>query len=268
MNRLLASSVFLLFAGCSGAANTVLYTMIESDTAYNNLAGLRVGMTQQAAWTIMREPEWEEQVNSPKGMFCIWYYLTRPSLLGQARYLPRNFTPVVFQGGKLIGWGWHYYDIAIQRGYHTPKGLPAKPEPLNEDIELEKTLEAPSYPKQVSVNQQPSPAPEPEYTPNEQIQEDGPPDEIEEEATQAPTPNRAPAIADDGTSPPAGFDDDDEEENHKPTPVNKAGFLPTPLGDSQTPSTPSDEEEQDNGDPDQRDREMMDDETEENFNFW
>lgn len=275
IHRLYGFSALLLLSGCSGAANTVLYTLIESDTNCNNLAGLRIGMTQQAAWEIMREPEWEEQVNSPKGTFCIWYYITRPSLLGQARYVSRNLTPVVFSKGKLIGWGWHYYDYAIQRGYRPPSSLPKKPEPLDEDLEFEKALESP-YPTAAAPQAPPPYAPgefNEDNQPN-QDPEEGQGDQIEEEASQGPTPPSKP-LADDGSSPPPGYEGDDDEDDDdeeapaaKPPAIQHSSLVPPRAGDTQTPPPPEASDEEEKQDPDARDREMMDDESEENFNFW
>jgi hypothetical protein len=158
-------------SSCIGAGNIVLSSIGDADTNYNNMAVLKVGMDCQTVFTIMSHPYRQEAYELDGDSYEILYYVTRATVLGQTRMVPRNVTPLVFKNGRLMGWGWPYWDLVINKEkaidfYDKPK--PKAPD--TENLEIERTL-APSATSFLSMAcQKTAPAPPP--SPSEEA-EDG-----------------------------------------------------------------------------------------------
>jgi outer membrane protein assembly factor BamE (lipoprotein component of BamABCDE complex) len=89
----------ILLAGCS-AINP--YKKAEENIA--NTKQLRVGMTKAQALAIMGEPLKNESFNRPD----VWFYYFETNWLDGLVTEDECF-PLVFENGKLIGWGNSFY---------------------------------------------------------------------------------------------------------------------------------------------------------------
>jgi hypothetical protein len=136
-------------------SNQGLQTLASSEANYWNFSRISEGMSQAQVMRIMRKP-YDYKTIEICGEVCldiydIWFYVTRPTVLGQSRLVHQNLTPVVFKNGVLIGWGYHIYDKVAQA---QKSSLSEEEQTLKnkeiEDRNLEKALEAP-----------PGPAPQP-----------------------------------------------------------------------------------------------------------
>jgi hypothetical protein len=77
-----------------------------SDAGRNleNSDRLRVGMTKEEVQTVMGEPQRDEVFTKPD----VWFYYIRPNWI-DGLVTEEECMPLVFSGGKLIGWGNEFY---------------------------------------------------------------------------------------------------------------------------------------------------------------
>lgn len=100
-----------LLASCS---ESPLVTGIKAETNSYILTQISKGMTQQEIYDLMGYPYHIEMLSTDNGDYEVWYYITTPAQLGQARLTKSNFTPLYFQEGILQGWGYPYYKRYIK----------------------------------------------------------------------------------------------------------------------------------------------------------
>ncbi|NGX34686.1 MAG: hypothetical protein K1060chlam1_01039 [Candidatus Anoxychlamydiales bacterium] len=103
---LLFISMILVLNGCF---KNPIKTGAISEENRINLSSLAIGMTQQQVLDTMGYPYKTEEKISQNKIYEVWYYITERTLLGQSKLITRNFTPVVFEAGHLIGWGSNFY---------------------------------------------------------------------------------------------------------------------------------------------------------------
>lgn len=89
----------LLFAGCESLNP---YKVAQKNV--ENSKRLRIGMTKAQVLGIMGEPLKDESFNRPD----IWFYYFEPNWLDGMITEDECF-PLVFQSGKLAGWGNSFY---------------------------------------------------------------------------------------------------------------------------------------------------------------
>jgi len=107
MKRLFIFVVLATFSiSCS---RTVVKTGAISEHNRINITELYVGMTQDEVLEVMGYPYKTEEKTYQDEIYEVWYYITRPSQLGQSKLISRNFTPVIFELGQLKGWGRNFY---------------------------------------------------------------------------------------------------------------------------------------------------------------
>ena len=130
-----------MFSGCTAAKN------IE------NSKQLRAGMSKSRVLEIMGEPLTEEEYNTPD----VWYYYVETVWL-DGLTTRDECMPVVFENGKLVGWGNRFYTQYRSRGVRnareivltgtpddsTPSG--AQTEELGDSGKAEKSAAAPQAP--------------------------------------------------------------------------------------------------------------------------
>lgn len=75
------------------------------------LLTLNIGQGKQEVLQIMGNPSRNERYSSGGKETEIWYYRTDVDIYGSE---DDNFTPVVFENGKLAGWGRNFYDERIE----------------------------------------------------------------------------------------------------------------------------------------------------------
>ncbi len=102
---LLAAGAFM-FSGCMAAKN------IE------NSKQLRVGMQKSKVLEIMGEPLTEEEYNTPD----VWYYYVE-TVWVDGLTTRDECMPVVFEDGKLIGWGNRFYTQYRSRGVRNAREI-------------------------------------------------------------------------------------------------------------------------------------------------
>lgn len=136
----------LFLCGCM--SNQGLQTLASSEANVWNFSRISEGMTQAQVMRIMRKP-YDYKTIEVCGEACldiydIWFYVIRPTVLGQSRLVHQNLTPVVFKNGILLGWGYHIYDKVAQsqRSALSNEEKKLKDKEL-EDKNIEKALEAP-----------------------------------------------------------------------------------------------------------------------------
>ncbi len=90
---------FTLLALLSGCGYFTQFDNLE------NSKKLRVGMTKEEVLSIMGEPLSEEVFNTPN----TWYYYISTQW-HDGLYTEDECMPLLFEDGKLIGWGNEYYN--------------------------------------------------------------------------------------------------------------------------------------------------------------
>ena len=133
--------VFLLSWGC--VANDGLGSTASSETNIFHLSKLSLGMNQREVLQIMRPPYKQETFPLEEATYDVWFYVTRPTVLGQSRMVPQNLTPLTFKNGKLVGWGFAYYNYLVKKEGEEGSLKSAPVEKKEENEELEKILQTP-----------------------------------------------------------------------------------------------------------------------------
>ncbi|WP_176015058.1 DUF3192 domain-containing protein [Victivallis sp. Marseille-Q1083] len=104
---LLLPALALLLSGCGYFSQ------------YDNLKNaekLRVGMTKQEVLGIMGEPLTNEVYNTPN----VWYYYVTTQW-HDGLYTEDECMPLLFEDGKLIGWGNEFYNRLRMQNKHVIK---------------------------------------------------------------------------------------------------------------------------------------------------
>ncbi len=128
---LLVLLIFLL----DGCFKTPTKTGAISEENRINLSSLSIGMTQQQVLDIMGYPYKTEEKISHNKIYEIWYYITERTLLGQSKLITRNFTPVIFEAGHLIGWGRNFYKYTLDIDNERQKRLQEQSQKYTDDKE-------------------------------------------------------------------------------------------------------------------------------------
>lgn len=78
-----------------------------------NLTRLEVGMKKKEVRSIMHAPYKTQIIEHDDVTYEVWFYVTRPTALDQPRLVRLNVTPLIFECGYLMGWGFDIYDRAL-----------------------------------------------------------------------------------------------------------------------------------------------------------
>ncbi|MEN9654778.1 MAG: hypothetical protein RL235_890 [Chlamydiota bacterium] len=141
---LIAAAILLQQSSCY-LPNQGLSSMAESETNTQNFSRLNLGMDQPSVLKIMRSPYSKETFTHEGDLYEIWFYVTKPTVLGQSRMVPQNLTPLTFRNHMLIGWGYEYYNYLVRQEKleeekKNPKRVLPPTKPANENRDLEKAL--------------------------------------------------------------------------------------------------------------------------------
>ena len=93
------AAAFLLLCGCTAARNV------------ENSKKLRVGMTKSQVLNIMGRPIEDENYSKPD----VWFYYVN-TVWADGLDTRDECMPLVFENGRLTGWGNHYYALYKSRG--------------------------------------------------------------------------------------------------------------------------------------------------------
>lgn len=228
---------FLIFGFCvsSCIGSDGLRTDAMSENNISNLSRISEGMTECEVVYVMGKPFDYQSFPVGDDLYDIWFYVTKPTVLGQTRMVHQNLTPLTFKNGYLVGWGYHFYDKALaqQRMQSQPKQpsdnqLPGRAS--EEDSDLERTLETPRT-QSTQPNQKAAPPAKPKNQYNY-----GP---IDKQQPQPPAnPNQR---------------------------ANKPSSQKAAMARADDPDV---QEQPEEGDVDDRGDRMLEDESEQDFNFW
>jgi outer membrane protein assembly factor BamE (lipoprotein component of BamABCDE complex) len=131
-------SALLCVSSCNN--NSGLSTEAIAENNISNLSRISIGMSQSQIASIMRKPYRQESFEYGDNDYDVWFYITRMTALGQTRMVPQNLTPLVFQDGVLVGWGFGYYNRFKSSMNSEETKTPQAPS-HQQDRSLEKTLQ-------------------------------------------------------------------------------------------------------------------------------
>lgn len=239
-------------------------------------------MSEEQVLEVMHQPYSQKVIALGSDEYDVWFYVTRMSGLNQSRMVPQNLTPLIFKNGELAGWGFDYYNYLI--GVKEGKIKQVQPEKQRrEDVPLEKALDtprtqAPTQPQQPAAPEKPpapqqpkappqtpprkKPAPQQGAAPKQPKAQKPPPDQESESNPLAPP---GPPIQPEPTQPP---------EPKQPEPGQHIPLTSQPVSVRTAQSPPEDddteetEDKPDNPYADPKSRQMLEEENEQNFNFW
>ncbi|HRW58181.1 MAG TPA: DUF3192 domain-containing protein [Chlamydiales bacterium] len=123
-------ALFILLAGCAGSP---LKTSVEAENNQIQMADLYKGMKERQVLETMGKPYKVEQRTYENTTYHIWYYITKQVQLGQSRLIHKNFTPLIFKNGILIGWGYDAYDYLFDVDETRRKYLEEKRQQYTDD---------------------------------------------------------------------------------------------------------------------------------------
>lgn len=131
----------LLFLLSACVSNDGLGSSAVAENSIYGLSRVRIGMNQSQVLKIMHKPYKQETVEYQGNTYNVWFYVTRPTVLGQSRMVPLNLTPMTFENGVLVGWGFDYYNYILQEKAKCSTPVQPEKEQMKEGEGLEKTLE-------------------------------------------------------------------------------------------------------------------------------
>ena len=100
------------------AAGTVMFSGCTAAKNIENSKQLRTGMSKSRVLEIMGEPLTEEEYNTPD----VWYYYVETVWL-DGLTTRDECMPVVFEEGKLVGWGNRFYTRYRSRGVRNARDI-------------------------------------------------------------------------------------------------------------------------------------------------
>ena len=144
----------VLFSGCT--------TTAEKNVENSKL--LRVGMTKSRVLEIMGEPLTEEEYNTPD----VWYYYVETVWL-DGLTTRDECMPVVFENGKLAGWGNRFYTQYRSSGIRNAREIKLTGDLAEKAQEAPQTVKAPETAPAVKADavksEEKKAAPEPAVAP-------------------------------------------------------------------------------------------------------
>jgi hypothetical protein len=100
-------SGLLILSGC--LTSDGLSTLAQSQTNITSLTLLRLGMDEGEVLQIMHAPHSEETYTVGQNQYDVYFYITSPTVLGQTRMVHANLTPLTFKNDILVSGNWAYY---------------------------------------------------------------------------------------------------------------------------------------------------------------
>jgi len=136
----LASGLF--WAGCMG--NSGLGTAAIAQTNVENMSRISFGMSDNQVFRIMRQPYSTEIVELDGDSYHIWFYITKMTILTQKELVHSNLTPIIFKNRVFQAKGYDYYKSLIRK---ETAEVAKPPQQDTQDKDLEKALNPPPKPK-------------------------------------------------------------------------------------------------------------------------
>jgi len=101
----------ILFVGCKGS---VVKTRAEAQKNRKLLLSLNIGMTEDEVLATMGKPKKTKAYLLDDRTIEFWFYLTEGYMIDDGRFRDSDYTPLAFEGRKLIGWGRSFYDRTLK----------------------------------------------------------------------------------------------------------------------------------------------------------
>ncbi len=110
MKPIFKLSALVLFSFITSCANSPMETSVKSEENRKQMSFLKKGMSEKQVYALIGEPYQKGSYQLDQNSYEVWYYITRSFELGQEQPHMDNFTPIVFQKGKMIGFGKRFYN--------------------------------------------------------------------------------------------------------------------------------------------------------------
>lgn len=133
------SAFFVLAAFCHCMSNQGLSSLASADLNVKHFSMLSLGMSQKEVLQIMRKPHSYESFEIKGDIYDVWFYVVSPTVLGQSRMVAQNLTPVAFKNGKLLGWGYRFYNHFVEETAKAKTEAKEKDTPLAMSTKKSKT---------------------------------------------------------------------------------------------------------------------------------
>lgn len=99
--------IFVILFGCAGSPTR---TAFEAEKHRMDMMDIKTNMSMDEVRDRMGVPKKIERRAMNGIEYEIWYYMTKGVNFDQTRLIDENFTPFVFYGTCLRGWGWKFYN--------------------------------------------------------------------------------------------------------------------------------------------------------------
>ncbi len=241
----------ICLAGCLG--NNGLWSLASSERNVFNLTQIHEGMSQREVLRVMHKPYDYQTITIGDDVYDIWFYVTRMTGLGQTRMVYQNMTPLTFKNGILVGWGYMFYDDVLKQQMAANNPPPPKQEENPENEGIEKALEVPPGSNKTPPTNPQTP---PNQLPGRSPDQDNP---LRNQPQQPAKPGQQ---VNPGQPPKPG------QPQKPPAPPKKQVSMAKSPADSEEidPSEPPPEKEEEPFD--EKGNRMLQDESEENFDYW
>lgn len=111
---LIACMLVVTTAALQGCAGSPAQTASRAADNKSKMVGLKPDMTMDQVQKLMGQPDKTEMFRGKSGEVVMTYlYMTEGS--GGYTITEANYTPLIFIGDKLNGWGWNQLDTAAKR---------------------------------------------------------------------------------------------------------------------------------------------------------
>ena len=108
--------VTLLAAYLAGCAGSPVQTFARAAENKTSMIGLKPDMTTDQVVKLMGPPDKTEMYRGKNNETVLTYlYITEGRDMVTRRWNETNYTPLIFIGDRLSGWGWSQLDTAAKR---------------------------------------------------------------------------------------------------------------------------------------------------------
>ena len=107
----LSLASFFLFTGCM---ERMMQEELAAEHNMINWQKLEIGMNETQVLNTMSFPDRKEFHVVDGREYSVWFYLTNPTKpVFVKKFSKKNFSPVVFRCGVLVGWGYDFYNYVF-----------------------------------------------------------------------------------------------------------------------------------------------------------
>ena len=108
--------ILLLCFVLVGCAGSPIRTWSQATHNTNAMIGLKPDMTPEEVTDLMGKPQKTEMYRGKNGEpILVYLYITEGRDTFTRQWSEANYTPLVFEDNKLMGWGWNYLNGTAQK---------------------------------------------------------------------------------------------------------------------------------------------------------